>query len=155
MRLSIKLEKNKMKALSLKQPWAELVLQKKKKIEIRKWNTHFRGEFLIHASKIPDKNAMKRFGFKISNKKTQKKTKPNYTTYPKRFGFKELPLGYIVGKATLLDVKRYKNNSEFKKDKNLHLATKEFGNYGFILKDVKRIKPIKCNGNLNFWEFKE
>jgi hypothetical protein len=120
-----------MKALSLKQPWAELVLQGKKKIEIRRWNTNFRGEFLIHASKISDKNAMKRFGFKIS----------------------ELPLGYIVGKAKLIDVKQYLNNTEFQKDKNLHLATKEFGNYGFILKDVERIKPIKCNGNLNFWDF--
>ncbi|MEK6923012.1 MAG: ASCH domain-containing protein, partial [Nanoarchaeota archaeon] len=52
-----------MKALSLKQPFAELILQGKKKIELRKWNTHFMGEFLIHASKISDKKAMKRFGF--------------------------------------------------------------------------------------------
>ena len=46
-----------MKALSIKQPYAELILQGKKKIELRKWNTNFRGEFLIHASKIPDLEA--------------------------------------------------------------------------------------------------
>ena len=69
-----------MKALSLKQPWAVLILQGKKKIEIRKWNTKFRGEFLIHSSKIPDKKAMK------------------------KFSFEELPCGFIIGKAELVEV---------------------------------------------------
>ncbi|MFH1445161.1 MAG: ASCH domain-containing protein, partial [Nanoarchaeota archaeon] len=83
-----------MKALSLKQPFAELILQGKKKIELRKWNTKFRGEFLIHASKNPDKEAMQ------------------------RFGFKELPCGFVVGKAKLVDVKEYKNEEEHRKDKD-------------------------------------
>ncbi len=146
-----------MKALSLKQPWAELILQGKKKIEIRRWNTNFRGEFLIHASKISDENAMKRFGFyrNPAKDKTQKRINPNYTTYPKRFGFTNLPLGFIIGKAKLVNVKHYQDKTSFEQDKALHLATKEFGNYGFILKDVKRIKPIKCKGSLNFWDFKE
>ena len=52
-----------MKALSLKQPFAELIVSGKKTIELRNWNTKFRGKFLIHASKIPDSEAMKRFGF--------------------------------------------------------------------------------------------
>ena len=47
-----------MKALSLKQPWVELVIQGKKTIELRKWNTSFRGEFYVHASKNPDEKAM-------------------------------------------------------------------------------------------------
>lgn len=117
-----------MKALSLKQPFAELILQGKKRIELRKWNTKFRGEFLIHASKTPDKKAME------------------------KFGFKELPLGCIIGKATLIDVKKYNDESEHNKDKDLHLASLYWGNYGFILKDVKRIKEIPCNGKLGFWE---
>ena len=119
-----------MKALSLKQPFAELILQGKKKIELRKWNTNFRGEFLIHSSKIPDKKSMK------------------------EFGFEKLPCGFIVGKAKLIDVKKYETEEEHKKDKNLHLASSLWGNYGFILKDVKRIKPIPAKGMLNFWEFK-
>lgn len=118
-----------MKALSLKQPWAELILKGKKKIEIRKWNTKFRGEFLIHASKIPDWNGMK------------------------KFGFKDLPCGVIVGKARLVDVKKYENEKEFLKDQDSHLATKEWGNYGFILKNVKRINKIPAKGQLNFWDF--
>lgn len=118
-----------MKALSLKQPWAELILQGKKKIEIRKWNTKFRGEFLIHASKNPDEESMK------------------------KFGFDNLPCGFIVGKVKLIDVKQYKNEDEFKKDKDKHLATSEWGNFGFILEDAKRINPIPAKGNLNFWDF--
>jgi hypothetical protein len=54
-----------MKALSLKQPFAELILLGRKKIELRKWNTHFRGEFLIHTSKIPDRKAMENLVLKI------------------------------------------------------------------------------------------
>ncbi len=119
-----------MKALSLKQPWAELILQGKKKIELRKWNTNFRGEFLIHASKIPDKKGMK------------------------EFGFDKLPCGFIVGKAKLVDVKKYKDNKGLLRDKNLHLADSNWGSYGFILKNVKRTKPIPAKGKLNFWEYK-
>ena len=35
-------------------PFADLIIQGKKTIELRKWNTKFRGEFLIHASKKLD-----------------------------------------------------------------------------------------------------
>ena len=44
-----------MKCLSLKQPFADLLVSGKKTIELRKWNTKFRGKFLIHASKNLDK----------------------------------------------------------------------------------------------------
>ena len=119
-----------MKALSIKQPFAELILQGKKTIELRKWNTHFRGEFLVHSSLIPDKEAMK------------------------KFGFVNLPRGCIVGKATLIDVKKYNNEKEHSLDRNLHLASSYWGNYGFILSNIKRLeKPIPCKGSLNFWEF--
>jgi len=120
-----------MKALSLKQPWAELILQGRKKIEIRKWNTKFRGKFLIHSSKIPDKESIE------------------------KFGFENLPNGFIVGQAELTKVKIYPNDEELLKDKNLHLAGTGWGNKGFILKNPKRIKKIKQKGNLGFWEFKE
>ena len=118
-----------MKALSLKQPFAELILQGRKKIELRKWNTKFRGGFLIHASKNPDKKAME------------------------KFGFEKLPLGCIVGKATLVNVKKYINETEHRKDKDLHLASPHWGDYGFILENVKRTKEIPCKGKLGFWKF--
>jgi len=120
-----------MKVLSIKQPFAELIILGKKKIELRKWNTKFRGEFLIHTSKVPDEKAMK------------------------EFGFDKLSCGCIVGKAKLVDVKKYSNEEEHKKDKDLHLASKFFGNYGFILENVERVKEIPCKGSLGFWEFKQ
>jgi hypothetical protein len=122
-------DEGEMKALSLKQPYAELILQGRKKVELRKWNTNFRGKFLIHASKIPDESAMS------------------------SFGFKNLPLGFIVGKAELVGVKEYKNSEEFETDKNLHLASRDWGNFGFILENVERLEPIKCRGSLGFWDF--
>lgn len=117
-----------MKALSLKQPWAELILQGRKKIEVRKWSTNFRGKFLIHSSKIPDFDGMN------------------------KFGFDNLPLGFILGEAELVDVKKYRDESDFVKDRDKHLATWEWGNNGFILENVKRVKPISAKGKLNFWE---
>ena len=41
-------------ALSLKQPWAALVVHGRKTIEIRRWSTRRRGRILIHASQTTD-----------------------------------------------------------------------------------------------------
>ncbi|MBS3065811.1 hypothetical protein J4229_02070 [Candidatus Pacearchaeota archaeon] len=65
----------------------------------------------------------------------------------KNFGFANLPLGQIVGKAILKDVKKYNSDEEHQADKDLHLAS---GRYGFIIENVQRIKLIECNGKLNF-----
>ncbi len=121
-----------MKVLTLKQPWAELILQGRKNIEIRKWNSTFRGPFLIHASGNIDEEGMKKYGYKEE----------------------DLPRQAIVGKTELIDVKQYKNEEEFNKDKNRHLATWQWGSYGFVLGKVERIKEIKnVKGALGFWEF--
>ncbi|KAA6166099.1 ASCH domain-containing protein [Pseudomonas veronii] len=40
-----------MKALSIRQPWAWLIIHGGKDIENRSWHTKFRGRFLIHAAK--------------------------------------------------------------------------------------------------------
>src|SRR3989344_1955775 len=115
-----------MKVLSLKQPFAELILQGRKTIELRKWNTKFRGEFLIHSSKIPSFADMKKFGFE-----------------------RNLPTGKIVGRAFLVDVKEYRSPREFNSDIDKHLASEEWGKYGFILNHVRRIKMIPARGMLN------
>ncbi len=117
-----------MKALSLKQPWAELILQGRKSIELRKWKTNFRGEFFIHSSKTPDKEAMT------------------------RFGFSDLPCGFIVGKAVLVDVKDY-DVEDFEEDSEKHLASSEWGRYGFVLNGVKRVSLKKAKGFLGFWNY--
>ncbi|KKU12274.1 MAG: hypothetical protein UX19_C0003G0029 [Candidatus Woesebacteria bacterium GW2011_GWA1_45_8] len=42
------------KAISLKQPWANLVRSGKKTIETRKWTTKYRGDLVICSSKKPN-----------------------------------------------------------------------------------------------------
>src|SRR3989344_2753763 len=41
------------KAISLKQPYANLVCSGKKTIETRKWNTKYRGDIVICSSQLP------------------------------------------------------------------------------------------------------
>lgn len=41
-------------ALSVKQPWAALLVAGVKTVEVRTWGTRRRGPVLIHASRIPD-----------------------------------------------------------------------------------------------------
>ena len=55
-----------LKALSIRQPWATLVMQGAKTMEIRSWkpvNMVFPETLLIHAGKKPDLEAIKRFEF--------------------------------------------------------------------------------------------
>jgi len=121
-----------MKCLSIKQPFAELVVQGKRTIEIRIWNTKFRGEFLVHASQKIDKEICKL---------------QNIDPY-------KLIYGAIIGKAFLYDVKEYKSIKEFLKDKGKHLATERYSDhkYGFMIKDaIKFRKPIYMPGRLNFF----
>ena len=48
-----------MKVLTIKQPWATLIMQGDKRFEFRSWQTKYRGDLLIHAGKGIDKEAMK------------------------------------------------------------------------------------------------
>jgi len=129
-----------MKCLSIRQPWADLILKGKKKVEIRTWNTKFRGYFLVHASKTIDKAAL--------------------NTYAKIHSLNpsELNQGCIIGYAKLVDVVVYNNKDDFLHDNSRHLsinANKDYPVYGFVLENVKKIKPIKYKGKLGFFDIPE
>ena len=123
-----------MKCLSISQPFADLVISGKKSIELRNWNSNFRGEFLIHAP------------IKIR------------TLDCKRLRInKKLVTGAIIGKATLYDVKKYNSLKELMMDKKFHYAAKDFHNkkFGFMLKNPKPFRiPIPWKGQLGFFEVK-
>ena len=124
-----------MKCLSICQPFAELIVQGKKTIELRKWNTKFRGEFLVHAAKNILEEDCKRM--KISPK--------TVTT------------GAIIGKVNLVDVKKYDSDKELKADKKKHhsISDNTKNKYGFILENPKKLRvPIEYSGKLNFFEFR-
>ena len=48
-------------AISIRQPWATLIVLGLKSVEIRSWSTNFRGRLFLHASKQIDSMALKRF----------------------------------------------------------------------------------------------
>ena len=121
-----------MKCLSICQPFAELIIQNKKTIELRKWNTSFRGEFLVHAP------------IKIRKEDCKKnKIKEKLTT------------GSIIGKVELYDVKKYESLKEIQIDKKKHHASigSQEKRFGFILKNAKPFRvPIPWKGQLGFFD---
>lgn len=120
-----------MKCLSVAQPFADLIVEGKKTIELRDWNTKYRGEFLIHSPKKIRIEDCIRLGMK-----------------------KEFVIGSIIGKAELFDVKNYKNKTELRNDSKLHFAKIKFEGkkYGFLLKNAKKFRlPIPYKGQLGFF----
>ena len=121
-----------MKCLSVSQPFADLIVSGKKSIELRNWNTNFRGEFLVHAP------------LKIRLEDSKRlKIKKKFVT------------GAIIGKAQLYDVKKYKSIKEIKSDQKFHFASKKFQNktFGFMLKNPKPFRiPIPWKGQLGFFD---
>ena len=125
-----------MKVLTIKQPWATLIMQVHKRFEFRSWQTKYRGELLIHAGKGIDKEAMKRLA---------------------KYLPEELPYGKILGKVKLVDC--IKMSPEFKElllKENSDIYTKSSfkENYGWQVSDVEVFKdPIEAKGHLSLWEY--
>ena len=122
-----------MKCLSVSQPYADLIIQGKKTIELRSWNTTFRGEFLVHAPKKIRIDACSRLGIKADGLRT----------------------GVIIGRVELYDVKKYESAREVKSDYKSHLAGREYCSraYGFLLRKPKGLRvPIPYSGSLGFFE---
>jgi hypothetical protein len=72
-----------MKALSVKQPWAHLLVHGLKTIEVRSWSTNYRGRLTIHASRNVDELAAQ------------------------RTGLAGLPTGVILGSVELVSVEEF------------------------------------------------
>lgn len=50
-------------ALSIRQPWVDLILRGEKTIEIREWEVKRRGPILIHAARTVDWKSVELFGY--------------------------------------------------------------------------------------------
>ena len=125
-----------MKVISIKEPFANLIKENIKNIETRSWKTNYRGEIYIHASKVSDKTRTQELSDLTKNLKMNN--------------------GNIIAKATLVDCKYMDQKfiKEIKQNKTEYLCGdyKE-GRYAWILKDIKKIKPIKAKGKLNIWNY--
>ena len=59
-----------MKILSIRQPWARLIVSGSKNIENRTWSTRYRGALLIHASLNVNGRECRRYGLDPANLET-------------------------------------------------------------------------------------
>jgi hypothetical protein len=119
-----------MKALSIRQPWAWLILHAGKDVENRRWTTSFRGRVLIHASKGMTREeydeADSTLGF------------ANYKIdIP---DFDALARGGIVGSVEIVDCVERSDSAWF------------CGPFGFVLRDPKPLPFVPCRGALGFFE---
>ena len=125
-----------MKVLTIKQPWATLIMQGYKRFEFRSWQTKYRGDLLIHAGKGIDKEAIKRL---------------------EKYLPKELLTGKILGKVTLVDC--IKMSPEFKErllkeNKDIYTKSSFQEKYGWQIENVQVFDElIEAKGHLSLWEY--
>lgn len=113
-------------ALSIRQPWAWLIVNGYKLVENRKWKTNFRGPFYVHAAKSFDKD-----GYNY--------VKENFVDIqlPSK---EEFQFGGIIGVSNIVDCVNESDDPWF------------FGPYGLVLKDSKTIDFIPLKGQLKFFK---
>lgn len=127
-----------MKVLSLREPYATLIKDKKKLIETRSFKTSYRGELFIPASKTKiikeDTNNQKLMGL----------------------AGKDLNFGSIICKRRLVDC-IYMDKAfleMIKKNKQEYLCgTYQEGRYAWILENVEEVKKIAVKGHLGIWNY--
>lgn len=123
-----------MRVLSVRQPWAWLIVNGWKNIENREWPTRVRGRILIHAGKTMtrgDYDACRLFVLGFS---------PSVFELIPRMG--DLDRGGIVGETTILDCVRSHSSEWF------------VGSWGFVLDESYPLPFVPCPGRLGFFDFK-
>ena len=131
------------KALSLWNPWAWLILALEKAIETRSWSTDYRGPLVVHATKVAP------MGFYPS-------PIVRFSDAYERHGIlhpeKELPMGAALCVAQLVDCVKTENIR-----RSLSRNERAFGNYvnkrwAWILEDIVPFAvPIPCAGAQKLW----
>jgi hypothetical protein len=120
-----------MKAISIRQPWAELILQGRKTIELRTWQTNHRGRIAIHASQTVGEEAC------IA-----------YDLDPAR-----VVRGALVGTVELVDILPLDERGwEALRDRHLSLHDFPGPVFGWRLKDPQRLpQPIPMHGRMSLF----
>ena len=124
-----------MKALTIKEPWASLIINKYKEYEFRSWKTNYRGKILIHAGLTLEHDTVERFSCYNLNYK----------------------MGYIIGEATLVDCIAVddKFNNELRiKNPVVYAKSNHIEDYAWKLENIKKYeKPIPAKGKLGLWNY--
>lgn len=129
-----------MKVLSIKEPYASLIKNKKKFVETRSYKTSYRGELYIHAS-------LKDFETKKDNKDFDKLVK----------GL-DRNNGYIICKCKLVDciymTKEYIKNMKNNNYQEYLCGEYKEGRYAWVLEDTELLNErILAKGQLGIWNF--
>lgn len=124
-----------MKVLTIKEPWATLIIDGHKQYEFRSWKTNYRGKILIHAGKSLENDMLKRF--------------KDYNLNCSR--------GVIVGEADIVDcilVSNEFNKKLIEKDPIVYGRSNHVETYAWELKNiVKYDNPIHVRGKLGLWNY--
>lgn len=121
-----------MRALSIRQPWAWLIVNGFKDVENRTWKTKYRGEVLIHASKTYDKVDYNYLKSMIGSESVDKLLLAGL--HPEKF------LGGIIGKVEITDCVEQCNSKWF------------HGPYGFIVKNQQVLPFYPYKGKLGLFK---
>lgn len=128
-----------MKVLSLKEPFATLIMDKDKMIETRSFKTNYRGELYIHAS--------------LGNVDIKERT-----DLLQLVGKRNMHNGYIICKCNLVDC-FYMSSSfveDMKKNNYKEYICGEYaeGRYAWILSDIQALDEfIPAKGKLGIWNY--
>ncbi|MBY0228782.1 MAG: ASCH domain-containing protein [Gemmataceae bacterium] len=125
------------RALSLKQPWAALVVAGRKTIEVRRWPVSHRGPLAIHAAKIDD-------------------TRPQaWARIDDGLAGLARLRGGVIGLATLADCRAYSDPEAFAADGALHLNDPAWwepeGLFGFVLQGARAVPFVRAVGNVRLF----
>lgn len=126
-----------MYALSLKQPWATLLVHGCKTIEVRKWPTARRGRVLIHASKVSD------------NRPEVWEKVPDELIHEARVH------GGIVGAGDIQQCLTYRTLEVFARDQALHLNELSWFEptlFGFVFTNLTPLPFRAFPGWMRFFE---
>ena len=118
-----------MLALSIRQPWAWLIINGGKDIENRDWPTKFRGRILVHAGKGMTRDEFDSAAiFSFGRTGTAKLPPPD-----------ELQRGRIIGSVEIVDCVKRSDSHWF------------VGTYGFVLRDPRPLPFLPWKGQLGFF----
>lgn len=114
------------KAISIRNPWAWLIPNGEKDVENRTWYTSYRGPLLIHASKTVDREAYEALRCRGID-------------MPALSG---MPTGGIVGKAVLVDCRDHHESAWYDGE----------GFVAWVLEEREPLPFVACRGRLGLFE---
>lgn len=123
-----------MKVLTIKEPWASLIINGYKKYEFRIWKTNYRGKILIHAGKGIDKDMLF-----IANK----------------YNIKINP-GKILGEVEITDCIKVDEdfNKKIKQENTLVYHGNYTDKFAWKIENIKKYETlVEVKGKLGLWNY--